>query len=72
MSAYRPPFQLTHPMLTRVAEIAELLGRWKRTDPVADPVTDPVDQLILMPGGVLAGPLCNAVFIRKLLAQPNT
>ena len=68
MSAYRPPFQLTHPMLTRVAEIAELLGRWKRTDPV----TDPVDQLILMPGGVLADPLCNAVFIRKLLAQPNT
>jgi len=30
MSAYQPPFQLSHAMLSNVAEIAELLGRWKQ------------------------------------------
>lgn len=32
MAGYQPPFKLTHPMLSRVAEIAELLGRWQQTD----------------------------------------
>jgi len=30
MSSYQPPFQLSHTMLAKVAEIAELLGRWKQ------------------------------------------
>lgn len=30
MNAYQPPFQLDHAMLSRVAEIAEWLGRWKQ------------------------------------------
>lgn len=30
MSRYQPPFQLSHAMLTKAAEIAELLGRWKQ------------------------------------------
>jgi len=31
MSAYSPPFTLTHAMLSRVAEIAELVGQWRST-----------------------------------------
>lgn len=30
MSHYQPPFQLSHAMLAKVAEIAEFLGRWKQ------------------------------------------
>jgi Fic family protein len=30
MTVYQPPFQLNHAMLSHVAEIAELLGRWKQ------------------------------------------
>ncbi|MEE9708148.1 hypothetical protein [Aeromonas veronii] len=29
MAAYSPPFTLTHAMLSRVAEIAELVGQWR-------------------------------------------
>lgn len=29
MAAYSPPFTLTHSMLSRVAEIAELVGQWR-------------------------------------------
>lgn len=32
MSRYEPPFQLSHAMLTKVAEIAESLGRWKQAN----------------------------------------
>lgn len=31
MAAYSPPFTLTHAMLSRVAEIAELVGQWRFT-----------------------------------------
>lgn len=31
MAAYSPPFTLTHSMLSRVAEIAELVGQWRST-----------------------------------------
>lgn len=31
MAAYSPPFTLTHAMLSRVAEIAELVGQWRAT-----------------------------------------
>ena len=31
MAAYSPPFTLTHSMLSRVAEIAELVGQWRFT-----------------------------------------
>lgn len=31
MPAYAPPFSLTHAMLSRVAEIAELVGHWRST-----------------------------------------
>jgi len=31
MAAYSPPFTLTHAMLSRVAEIAELVGQWRST-----------------------------------------
>lgn len=31
MAVYSPPFTLTHAMLTRVAEIAELVGQWRST-----------------------------------------
>ena len=30
-STYSPPFQLTHALLSRVAEIAELVGQWRST-----------------------------------------
>jgi Fic family protein len=30
MPKYQPPFALSHPMLSHVADIAELLGRWKQ------------------------------------------
>ncbi len=29
MAAYSPPFTLTHAMLSRVVEIAELVGQWR-------------------------------------------
>lgn len=29
MAAYSPPFTLTHAMLSRVAEIAKLVGQWR-------------------------------------------
>lgn len=32
MPAYQPPFQLTHRMTARVANIAERLGAWKAVD----------------------------------------
>jgi len=32
MSKHQPPFQLTHAMLSRVAEIAKLLGRWRQAN----------------------------------------
>lgn len=31
MAAYSPPFTLTHAMLSRVAEIAKLVGQWRFT-----------------------------------------
>lgn len=31
MAAYSPPFTLTHAMLSRVVEIAELVGQWRST-----------------------------------------
>ena len=31
MAAYTPPFTLTHSLLSRVAEIAELVGQWRST-----------------------------------------
>ena len=31
MAAYSPPFALTHSLLSRVAEIAELVGQWRST-----------------------------------------
>jgi len=31
MAAYSPPFTLTHALLSRVAEIAELVGQWRST-----------------------------------------
>lgn len=31
MAVYSPPFTLTHAMLSRVAEIAELVGQWRST-----------------------------------------
>ncbi|WGZ94372.1 MAG: hypothetical protein QJT81_21780 [Candidatus Thiothrix putei] len=30
MSTYQPPFSLNHAMLSKVADIAELLGQWKQ------------------------------------------
>lgn len=32
MSAYQPPFKLSHAILSKVAEIAEWLGRWKQAN----------------------------------------
>jgi predicted HTH transcriptional regulator len=32
MTPYSPPFQLNNTMLTKVAEIAELLGQWKQAN----------------------------------------
>lgn len=32
MSGYQPPFVLSHAMLSKVAQIAELLGRWKQAN----------------------------------------
>lgn len=32
MSAYQPPFHLSHAMLSKVAEIGEWLGRWKQAN----------------------------------------
>ena len=29
MAAYSPPFTLTHAMLSRVGETAELVGQWR-------------------------------------------
>lgn len=31
MAAYSPPFTLTHAMLSRVVDIAELVGQWRST-----------------------------------------
>ncbi len=31
MAAYSPPFTLTHAMMSRVEEIAELVGQWRAT-----------------------------------------
>jgi Fic family protein len=40
MSRYQPPFQLNHAMMSRVADIAEWLGRWKQVNH-----EEPVPQL---------------------------
>lgn len=54
MAAYSPPFTLTHAMLSRVGETAELMGQWRFAQSLQVPMLAQVKIAVrsIMPAGL--------------------